>query len=92
MIRKHLTPHIHKITIHPGYALFIDLFFKHDFKFRIISTYLPSNDSTTGLQTQNLIIQWIKQATSSNLLPIVLGDFNATPDSALSSSNKFKLL
>ena len=59
MIRNNLAPHIHSISLVPGYAIAIDLFFKHDFKFRIISLYLPSNDAQLRLQTQNTIIQWL---------------------------------
>jgi exonuclease III len=33
MINNDLTPHIHNIITYPGYAIAIDIFFKHDFKF-----------------------------------------------------------
>src|SRR5260364_430447 len=92
MVSNHLTPHIHNIITHPGYAIAIDIFFKHDFKFRIISTYLPSDNAHIRPETQNLVIKWIQQATSQNLLPIVTGDFNVTIDNSYSSSIKYKLL
>ena len=92
MIRNSLTPHIHNISYIPGYAILIDLFFKHDFKFRIISTYLPSDNSSTRLQIQNTIIQWIQETYTLNLLPIILGDFNASTNNIHSSSIKYKLL
>ena len=57
MIQKHLKPHVHKILQFPGYAIAIDLFFKHDFKFRIISIYLPCDDLQLRLLIQNNIIQ-----------------------------------
>ena len=92
MVRNSLTPHIHKITSIPGYALLIDLFFKHDFKFRIISTYLPNDNTTLRLNTQNTIIQWLQEAHTLNLLPITLGDFNASTNNIHSNSIKYKLL
>ena len=42
MLSNNLTPYIHKILKHEGGAIAIDLFFKHDFKFRIITVYLFS--------------------------------------------------
>ena len=92
MICNHLAPHIHKTTIVPGYAIAIDLLFKNDFKFRIISLYLPSSDAQHRLQVQNTIIQWIQQATANNIIPITLGDFNASTDNIHSQSIKYKLL
>ena len=46
LIRNKLQPHIHNILNHPGGAIAIDLYFKHDYKFRIISTYLSSTDNS----------------------------------------------
>ena len=92
MISNHLTPHIHNIITDPGYAITINIFFKQDFKFCIISVYLPSDDFPVRLATQNLIIKWIQQAMALNLLPIVLGDFNANTDNIHSNSIKYKLL
>src|SRR6185436_10206258 len=91
MIQNYLKPHIHNILKFHGYAIAIDLFFKHDFKFRIISTYLPCDDSQLRLLAQNTIIQWIQEAEHKNILPIVIGDFNATNDTQ-SPSIKSKLL
>ena len=50
MIRNSLAPHIHHISTVAGHAIAIDLFFKHDFKFHIISIYLSSNDAQLWLQ------------------------------------------
>ena len=52
MLSNNLTPHIHKILKHEGGAISIDLFFKHDFKFRIISVYLSSTDISRRNSTQ----------------------------------------
>ena len=92
MIHKSIKTHIHKILLHSGYAIAVDLFFKHNFKFRIISVYLPCDDSQLRLQVQNTAIQWIQQAISLNIQPIVLGDFNASDNNIQSSSIKYKLL
>jgi endonuclease/exonuclease/phosphatase family metal-dependent hydrolase len=92
MIHKSIKSHIHKIHTCPGYAIAVDLFFKHDFKFRIISVYLPCNDSHIRLHAQNTIIQWFQQAITSNIQPIILGDFNASNDNTQSLSIKYKLL
>jgi len=45
MIHKSIKCHIHKILLSSGYAIAVDLFFKHDFKFRIISIYLSNFSS-----------------------------------------------
>jgi hypothetical protein len=92
MICNSLTPHIYKTSLIPGYAIMINLLFKHDFKFYIISIYLPSNNAFIRLQTQNTIIQWLQDASTLNLLPIMLGDFNASTNNIHSSSIKHKLL
>jgi len=91
MIQKHLKPHVHKTLNFPGYAIAIDLFFKHDFKFRIISVYLPCDDLQLRLLIQNNIIQWIQEANTNNIQPIVMGDFNVS-DNLQSSSIKLKLI
>jgi len=56
MIKNNLQPHIHNILNHPGEAIAIDLFFKHDYKFRIISTYLSSTNNSVHQQTQSSVI------------------------------------
>jgi ribonuclease HI/endonuclease/exonuclease/phosphatase family metal-dependent hydrolase len=80
MINNSLKSHIHKILCCPGGAIAIDLYFKHDFKFRIISTYLSSTNSSNRHNTQQKVTQWIQQALSINLHPIILGDFNISPN------------
>jgi hypothetical protein len=92
MIHKSIKSHIHKILLYSGYAIAVDLFFKHDFKFRIISVYLPCDDSQLRLLVQNTAIQWIQQAIALNIQPIILGDFNASDNNVQSSSIKYKLL
>ena len=92
MIHKSIKCHIHKILLSSGYAIAVDLFFKHDFKFRIISIYLPCNNSQLRLSVQNTIIQWIQQAISLNIQPIILEDFNVSNNILHSSSIKYKLL
>ena len=52
MISNYLKSHIYKIQKHKGGAIAIDLFFKNDFKFRIISVYLSSGDITRRNKTQ----------------------------------------
>jgi ribonuclease HI len=92
MVNRWLYPHVHKTLTVPGYAIALDIFFKHDFKFRIISVYLPCDDLQLRLQVQNSVIQWIQQAHSLNLQPIVLGDFNASDNNIHPGSIKYKLL
>jgi len=92
MIHKSIKSHIHKILLYSGYAIAVDLFFKHDFKFRIISVYLLCDDSKLRLLVQNTAIQWIQQAIALNIQPIILGDFNASENNVQSSSIKYKLL
>src|SRR5690349_4126938 len=89
---KQLQPHIHNILNHPGDAITIDLFFKNDYKFRIISVYLSSTDTTHHKLIQNKVIIWIQQAITLNLYPIILGDFNANTNTTVSSATKFQLL
>ena len=92
MINNWLKPHVHKIHNLPGYAIAIDLFFKHDFKFRIISVYLPCEDTQLRLTVQNTVISWLQQAMTSSLQLIILGDFNVSDNILHSSSIKYKLL
>ena len=94
MIHKSVKNYIHKITLFPGYAIAVDLFFKHDFKFRIISVQLSLTNQQYRNQTQDKVISWIQQALSLNLHhlhPIILGDFNAS-NTSYQSISKFKLL
>ena len=78
MINNTIKPHIHNIHTHSGGAIAIDLFFKNNFKFRIISVYLSSTNSLTRQATQNKVIHWIQDALSTNLLPIILGILTQT--------------
>jgi exonuclease III len=92
MINNTIKPHIHNIHTHLGGAIAIDLFFKNNFKFRIISVYLSSTNSVTRQAIQNKVIHWIQNALSANLLPIILGDFNTYTEYQSSYSAKTKLL
>ena len=92
MINNWLRPHIYKIHNLPNYAIAIDLFFKHDFKFCIISVYLPCDDTQLRLTVQNTVISWLQQAMTSSLQLIILEDFNVSDNILHSSSIKYKLL
>ena len=92
MLSNNLTPHIHKILKHEGGAISIDLFFKHDFKFRIISVYLSPTDLSRRNSTQTKVNQWIQQALNQQLYPIVLGDFNVDISTTNSATSKSKLI
>jgi len=56
MIKNNIQPHIHNILTQPGGAIAIDLFFKHDYKFRIISVYLSSTNTANRKLTQDTAI------------------------------------
>src|SRR5262249_20582186 len=92
MVQNKIRPHIHNILTHPGGAIALDFFFKHDYKFRIISVYLLSTNSQTRKSTQDKVITWIQQALAKNLHPIILGDFNANNNTTISSATKYQLL
>ena len=92
MISNYLKSHIYKIQKHKGGAIAIDLFFKNDFKFRIISVYLSSGDITRRNKTQTKVIQWIQQAQTLKLHPIVLGDFNIDNSQTKPSHSKSRLI
>src|ERR1043165_2026230 len=92
MIKNNIKPNIHNIITQPGGAIAIDLFFKHDYKFRVISVYLSSTNIANRKLTQDTAITWMQQAISSNLYPIILGDFNADNSTSTSSTTKFQLL
>ena len=92
MINNNLKLYIHNIIIHPEGAIAIDFFFRHDFKFRIISVYLSISNKSHRDSAQEKAIQWTQQALSSNLLPIVLGDFNASTTFTSNTSFKTRLL
>ena len=44
MVNNNLKPYIHNVQTHHEGAVAIDLFFKYDFKFRIISVYLTTSN------------------------------------------------
>ena len=92
MINNNLKLYIHNVLIYYEGAIAIDLFFKHNFKFRIISVYLSTSNKPHRDSAQEKAITWIKQALSLNLLPIVLGDFNASTNYISSTSSKTRLL
>ena len=92
MINNIIKLHIYNIHTYLGRAIAIDLFFKNNFKFCIISVYLSSTNSVIRQATQNKVIYWIQDALSTNLLPIILGDFNLNTDYQASHSAKTKLL
>jgi len=92
MINNKLKSYIYNILTHYKGAVAIDLFFKHNFKFRIISVYLSTSNKPHRDSAQEKAITWIKQALSLNLLPIVLGDFNASTNYISSASSKTCLL
>ena len=92
MLHNSLKSHVHKIHCHTGGAIAIDLFFKHDFKFHIISIYLSSTNSSYRHNTQQKVTQWIQQALSLNLHPIILGDFNTSSNTNNSLISKTRIL
>ena len=92
MIKNNIQPHIHNILTHPGGAIALDIFFKQDYKFRIISVYLSSTSNTDRKATQDKVITWIQQALAKELHPIVLGDFNTNNETTTSSAIKYQLL
>ena len=62
MLSKNLTLYIYKILKYERGAISIDLFFKYDFKFRIILVYFFFTDISCRNSTQNKVSQWIQQA------------------------------
>ena len=50
-ISRPLQPYIHNIQTEPGTAILIDFFFPQNQRLRIISVYLPSNNTSLNLQT-----------------------------------------
>ena len=92
MVNNDLKPHIHNVQTHSEGAVAIDLFFKHNFKFRIISVYLSTSNKSYRDSAQEKAKQWIQQALNLNLLLIVLGDFNATTNFISNTSSKTYLL
>ena len=57
MINNNLKPYIHNVLTHHEGAVVIDLFFKHDFKFRIISVYLSTLNKSHRDSAQEKAIQ-----------------------------------
>ena len=76
MIRPHLRPYIHNIQTLPGTTIAIDFYFPQKNRIRLISTYLLSNHTQLRLNTQQQIIDWIKQVQAKQIHPIITGDFN----------------
>jgi hypothetical protein len=92
MLHNNLQPHIHNILTHAGGAIAIDLFFKNEHKFRIISVYLSSTSTSDRKATQDQAIKWIQQAITLDLHPVIMGDFNINDDNLSSSAIKYQLL
>ena len=92
MVNNNLKSHIHNVQIYSEGAIAIDLFFKHDFKFRIISVYLSTFNKSHRDSAQEKAKQWIQQALNLNLLSIVLGDFNTSTNFTSNTSSKTRLL
>ena len=92
MVNNNLKLHIHNVQTYSEGAIAINLFFKHDFKFRIISVYLSTSNKSHRDSAQKKAKQWIQQALNLNLLPIVLGDFNASTNFTSNTSSKTHLL
>ena len=57
MIHNTIQPYIHNIITHPEGAIAIDFFFRHDFKFRIISVYLSTSNKSHRDSAQEKAIQ-----------------------------------
>ena len=60
MINNKLKLYIYNVITHFEEAIAIDLFFKHDFKFRIISVYLSTSNKSYHDSTQKKAILWIQ--------------------------------
>ena len=54
---NNLKPYIHNVLTHLEEAITIDLFFKHDFKFGIISVYLSTSNKSYRDSAQEKAIQ-----------------------------------
>ena len=76
MVHNTVQPYIHNINAFLGTALCIDFFFPNN-KTRIISVYLPSNNSDLSKRTQTQISLWSTEAKNKNWHIIILGDFNS---------------
>src|SRR5439155_5155254 len=92
MISNSLKPHIYKIQKHNGGAIGINIFFKNDFKFRIISVYLSSGSIARRNEIQTKVIHWIQEAQRLKLHPMVLGDFNIDNSKTKPSHTKSRLI
>ena len=80
LIKDHLANHIYKHAGNLGRYIYIDLQFPARFKIRIINIYLSSNNPQLRTQTIKEVSEIIRQALSTNMQIILLGDFNAVPN------------
>ena len=79
LVHNTIQPYIHDINTLPGTAIYIDFFFPGN-KTRVISIYLPSNNNELSTRTQKQVSLWTVEAKRRNWHILLLGDFNANPD------------
>jgi exonuclease III len=79
LIKSNLAKHVYKIEYWKGYAMCLDLIFKHGKKMRLIVIYYPSNPQKRKIRSK--LTKWcedrIIKMLDPNFYQIVMGDFNA---------------
>ena len=91
LIKKHLANHIYKHAGNLGRYIYVDMEFPARFKIRVINLYLSSSNLQLRMQTIKEVTDLIRQALSTDMNIILLGDFNAEPNRPInpSKTNEF---
>src|SRR6266496_619717 len=81
IIRQPLASHVQNVTKWRGRVIYADLYFTSH-KFRIINAYVPpisSHGKQERLDTHTYIKKLLQQSLTSNIICILMGDFNVCP-------------
>ena len=80
ILNKKIAHHVYKHDTKLDRIIYVDLQFANKQKLRIINCYLPPADLKTRKEIQQVLNNWINEATINDFHLIVLGDFNTDMD------------
>jgi exonuclease III/ribonuclease HI len=89
ILKNKYTKHIYKKQFYTDRGICIDMAFKRNTKIRVINIYNPANINQ-DLEIRRELHHWLKsllsEATSKNIITMVMGDFNAIHDPLLDTN------
>src|SRR3954453_12039609 len=90
ILKKNIAHHVFKHDTKLDRLIYVDLQFANRQKLRIINCYLPPADLKTRDDVQQILTNWIRDASSKDYHVTVLGDFNADMDRPHNPTNALK--